>query len=134
MKFAVAVITLPYGANLIDEQEIIFREIYILLKESAEPSDQKMVKYREMCGIYGQKNIDELVKVGALFYILGDYTSQDRTTEEKTPVLMAKCPIHQMAIDEFVEDMKKEAQKKAGPQSNKKIQKENAHHCTLFIP
>ena len=126
MDFAVAVITptsfpLPY-----DELDIILEEIYVLLKESSEKRNQKMVNYREMCEIYGKKNIEELVKAGALFYILGKYISQDRTIDKDTPVLMANCPMHQMAIDKYVEKMKKkEAQKEAGNQSNKKVQKED---------
>ena len=123
MKFAVQAVTpcSPSIAYLTRKQEKILEEIYILLKESAEKRDQKMVKYREMCGIYGQENIDRLVKAGALFYILGKYISKDRSIEEKTPVLVAHCPIHQVAIEEYVEDMKKEDQEKAG---NKKVQKE----------
>ena len=115
MKNAVIAITptsfpLPY-----DELDIILEEIYVLLKESSEKRDQKMVNYKEMSRIYGKKNIDELLKAGALFLISGKYTSQDRTIDKETSVLVANCPIHQMAIDKYVENMKKkEAQKKAG--------------------
>ena len=99
MKFAVVAITptsfpLPY-----EELNKILREIYVLLKESSEKREEKMVEYEEMCEIYGKKNIDELVKAGALFSILGKYTSQDRTIDEETSVLVANRPIHQMAID-----------------------------------
>ena len=119
MKNAVIAITptsfpLPY-----DELEKILREIYGLLKESSDKRDQKMVEYEEMREIYGKKDIDELVKAGALFLISGKYTSQDRTIVDETAVLVANCPIHQMAIDKYVEDRKKkEAQKKAGNQNN----------------
>ena len=119
MMIAVAAITptsfpLPY-----DELNKILREIYVLLKESSEKRDQKMVNYEEMRELYGKKDIDELVKAGALFYIFGEYISQDRTIDANIPVLVANCPIHQMAIDKYVEDRKKkEAQKKAGNQNN----------------
>ena len=119
MKNAVIAITptsfpLPY-----DELDIILEKIYVLLKESSDKRDQKMVNYKEMKRSYGKKNIDELVKAGALFLISGKYTSQDRTIDKETAVLVANCPIHQMAIDKYVENMKKEeAQKKAGNQNN----------------
>ena len=109
----------PYGTYITREQQDILEEIYKLLKESSEKRDQKMVKYKEMRQIYGDENIDQLVKAGALFYISGKYISQDRTIDANIPVLVANCPIHQMAIDKYVEDMKKEeAQKKAGIQNN----------------
>ena len=126
-SYAVAAVTpccVRYGAKPTDEQVIILQEIYVLLKESAEKRDQKMVKYSEMCEIYGQKNIDVLVRAKGLFYILGKYISNDRTIEEKTPVLVAGCPIHQIAIDKYVENMKKKAKEKALTQSNKEVQKE----------
>ena len=128
MKIAVSAVTpctIAYGAKPTAEQQKILEEIYVLLKESTEKRDQKMVKYREMCELYGEKNIDQLVRAKGLFYILGKYISKDRTIEEKTPMLVAGCPIHQVAIEKYVEDMKKEeAQEKAGTQSNKKVQKE----------
>ena len=122
MEFAIAAIT-PASFGLPHyELDKILKEIYVLLKESSEKRDQKMVNYDEMREIYGNNNIDELVKAGTLFYISGEYISQDRTLAKRTPLLVANCPIHQMAIDEYVEDMKKkEAQKKAGNQNNKII-------------
>ena len=128
MKLGVAAVTpctIAYGAKPTAEQQKILAEIYVLLRESAEKRDQKMVKYREMCEIYGEKNIDQLVRAGGLFYILGKYISKDRSIEEKTPMLMTNCPNHQVAIEKYVENCKKEEdQKKAGTQSNKKVQKE----------
>ena len=128
MKFAFVAITPtsfalpPFGTYLTREQQNILEEIYVLLKESSEKRDQKMVNCTEMRRIYGDENIDQLVKAGALFLISGEYISQDRTIDEKTAVLVANCPIHQMAIDEYVEDMKKEkAQKKAQNQNNRII-------------
>ena len=125
MRIAVAAITPtsfalpPYGTYLTREQQNILREIYVLIKESSEKCDEKMVNYEEMRGIYEDENIDELVKAGALFLISGKYISQDRTIDDDTSVLVANCPIHQMAIDKYVENMKKkEAQKKAGNQNN----------------
>ena len=132
MKYAVAAITPtsfalpPYGTYITRKQQNILEEIYVLLKESSEKRDEKMVNYKEMRRIYGDENIDELLKAGALFLISGKYMSQDRTIDKETAVLVANCPIHQMAIDKYVENMKKEeAQKKAGIQSNKKVQKED---------
>ena len=111
MKNAVIAITptsfpLPY-----DELDIILEEIYVLLKESSEKRDQKMVKYEEMSRIYGKK-INELLKAGALFLISGKYTSQDRTIDGETAVLVANCPIHQMAIDKYVKNMMRKDQEK----------------------
>ena len=122
MRLSVAAITPASFALPDDKLNKILREIYGLLKESSEKRDQKMVNYDEMREIYGNKNIDELVKAGALFYISGEYISQDRTIDDETAVLVANCPIHQMAIDKYVENMKKkEAQKKAGNQNNRII-------------
>ena len=119
MRIAVAAITPTSFALPYDKLDIILEEIYIRLKESSDKRDQKMVNYKEMKRNYGKKNIDELVKAGALFLISGEYTSQDRTIDEEIPMLVANCPIHQMAIDKYVENMKKEeAQKKAGNQNN----------------
>ena len=115
MRLSVAAITPTAFALPYDKLVIILEEIYVLLKESSEKRDQKMVNYKEMRRIYGMKNIDELVKAGALVLISGEYTSQDRTIDDENSVLVANCPIHQMAIDKYVENMKKEeAQKKAG--------------------
>ena len=130
MKLAVAAITptnftIPYGTYITRKQQIILEEIYVLLKESSEKRDQKMVNYKEMRRIYGDENIDELVKAGALYLIQGDYISQDRTIDEETAVLVANCPIHQMAIDKYVKNMKTEDQEKAEIQRNKKVQKED---------
>ena len=130
MKLAVAAITptnftIPYGTYITREQQIILEEIYVLLKESSEKRDQKMVNYKEMRRIYGDENIDELVKSGALYLIQGEYISQDRTIDEETAVLVANCPIHQMAIDKYVKNMKTEDQEKAEIQRNQKVQKED---------
>ena len=130
MELAIAAITptnftIPYGTYITKEQQIILEKIYVLLKESSEKRDQKMVNYKEMRRTYGDENINELVKAGALFLIQGDYISQDRTIAKRTPVLVANCPIHQIAIDEYVEDMMREDKEKAEIQRNKKVQKED---------
>ena len=136
MKLAVAAITptnftIPYGTYITKEQQIILEKIYVLLKESSEKRDQKMVNYKEMRRTYGDENINELVKAGALFFIQGDYISQDRTIDKETAVLVANCPNHQMAIDKYVKNMKTEDLEKAEIQRNKKVQKEDPEKSSI---